>query len=66
MLCINRLLEDREEKTIKFGCYKKRETLEGKKCFVSHKLKLERFYQDALSVIKYKKYKKYLLFIMTL
>ena len=60
MLCVNRLLENQEdeEKSIKFGCYKKHKAQEEKKYFVKHKLKLERFYPEALNVIKCKKSKK--------
>lgn len=50
MLCVNRLLENQdeeeEEKSIKFGCYKKHKAQEEKKCFVNQKLKLERFYPE--------------------
>ena len=35
-----------------FGCYKKHKAQEEKKYFVKHKLKLERFYPEALNVIK--------------
>lgn len=60
MLCVNRLLENQEEgkkKSIKFGCYKKPKAQGEKKYFVNRKLKLERFYPEALNVIKCKKSK---------
>lgn len=68
MLCVNRMLENQEgkKKNIEFGCYKKHEAQEEKKYFVNHKLKSEGFYPEAFNVIKYKKSKKYLLYIIVL
>lgn len=56
----------KEKKYIEFGCYKKHEAQEEKKYFVNHKLKSEGFYPEAFNVIKYKKSKKYLLYIIVL